>query len=127
MEYTIEDLCSKFSLTQSALAAELGISNAQVSKVKLNKMPISDDLRFRVKMVFGNDVELINTSIRPQDYYYNRKEAYYELLEKYNAKIAENVKLQTENNELKKRLKNISEYAAGGMPFAGRRKKHHDE
>lgn len=127
MEYTIEDLCSKFSLTQSALAAELGISNAQVSKVKLNKMPISDDLRFRVKMVFGNDVELINTSIRPQDYYYNRKEAYYELQEKYKATVAEKEKLQAEVNELKKRLKNISEYAAGGMPFAGRRKKPHDE
>ncbi len=127
MEYTIEDLCSKFSLTQSALAAKLGISDAQVSKVKLNKMPISDDLRFRVKMAFGNDVELINTSIRPQDYYYNRKEAYYELQEKYYAEVAEKVKLQTEVNELKKRLKNISEYAAGGMPFAGRRKKSHDE
>lgn len=126
-EITIEGLCKAFSLTQTDLAIRLDCSPAAVSKIKNNQVPISDDIQFKVNEKFKGAFKLINDVARPKDFYYNRKEKYEELeaeKEEWESKyFAEHKRVL----ELEKVLSNIVKYAAGGIPFAGRRKKPHDE
>ena len=63
---TVQEILSKFGITQSILAQRMGVSNGLISKIKNDGTPITEEIQEKFQRAFNGYV-LVNTSCKAID------------------------------------------------------------
>lgn len=63
---TVQEILSKFGITQSTLAQRMGVSNGLISKIKNDGTPITEEIQGKFQRAFNGYV-LVNTSCKAID------------------------------------------------------------